>query len=192
MGHRTVIVKMAEMDVVKSTLVEPVSLKTTLGSCVGIILTHAKSGVYGLAHIMLPERLRNDPATGKYADTAIPELLKKMEARGARRGELRALLVGGANMFEFSGRNGASLIGEKNVEAVRKVLEELDIPVVFEETGGNSGRTVLYHAHSGNGSGESSEAGNLEIRTLALIRPLRQTGSAGGRADRSKARRVRG
>ncbi|MFW6180224.1 MAG: chemotaxis protein CheD [Spirochaetota bacterium] len=192
MGHRTVIVKMAEMDVVESTPSEPVSLKTTLGSCVGIILAHAKSGLHGLAHIMLPERLREDPATGKYADTAIPELLRMMEARGARRGELKALLVGGANMFEFSGKNGASLIGEKNVEAVKKVLDDLGIPVVFEETGGNSGRTVLYHARPGNGSGKSSEAGSLEIRTLAQIRPLRKTGGAGERAGQSKARRVGG
>jgi chemotaxis protein CheD len=180
MSRRTVIVKMAGMDVIKSTPDDPASLKTTLGSCVGVILTHRASGVHGLAHVMLPEQTRNDPAIGKYADTAIPELLKMMEHVGARCNGLAALVVGGANMFEFTEKLGAFLIGEKNVEAVKKVLSGLGVPVVFEETGGSSGRTVLYHGQPGecNGgfgadkSARNSARGFLEIKTLAQIRPV--------------------
>ena len=75
----TVTVKMAEMDVVTDGR----SLKTILGSCVGIILRDPERGVSGLAHVMLPARHRDDDATGKYADTAIPALLARLAKAGA-------------------------------------------------------------------------------------------------------------
>ena len=52
----TVTVKMAEMDVVTDGW----SLKTILGSCVGIILSDPDRRVSGLAHIMLPAKQRDD------------------------------------------------------------------------------------------------------------------------------------
>ena len=79
----TYVVKMAEISVIKNNGGSvPSNLKTTLGSCVGVILTDRKSGVHGLAHIMLPEMLKRDPAVGKYADTAIPALLGEMKKKG--------------------------------------------------------------------------------------------------------------
>jgi chemotaxis protein CheD len=170
---------MSEMETVRTTPAEPVYLKTTLGSCVGIILYHEGKGVHGLAHIMLPEQIKKDPAVGKYADTAIPELVKQMELKGAARRQLKAFLVGGANMFEFAcktdnaGKKGMTLIGDKNVESVKKVLESLEIPVVFEETGGNSGRTVVFFGkpESNGQKAGSKPADLLEVRTLAQIVP---------------------
>jgi chemotaxis protein CheD len=160
MGNGTYVVKMAEISVIKNNGgSEPSNLKTTLGSCVGVILTDKKSGVHGLAHIMLPEMLRRDTAVGKYADTAIPALLEKMKKRGARKEEIRAFIMGGACMFHFTGTTGMSVIGDRNVEAAQKILDELDIPVVFQETGGNAGRTVLFN----------SDTGKVSVKTLEKI-----------------------
>jgi chemotaxis protein CheD len=149
-GHsRTIVVKMAEMVAIRRAAEEPVVLKTTLGSCVGVILVNKKRTFIGLAHIMLPHRVPDDEAVGKYADTALPELLARMEAGGlSGKSDLEALVIGGACMFHLG--NGASItdIGSRNIEAVHKTIEELSIPIVYEDTGGTHGRTVTYDCRS--------------------------------------------
>ncbi len=159
MVNGTYVVKMAEISVIENNGGPPLNLKTTLGSCVGIILTDKKSGVHGLAHIMLPEMLKRDASLGKYADTAIPALLTEMKEKGAKQKDIRAFLLGGACMFSFTGSVGMAVIGDKNVEAAQRMLGEFDIPVVFQETGGNSGRTILFN----------SGTGKVSIKTLQKI-----------------------
>jgi chemotaxis protein CheD len=139
-----VLVRMAEMQVVKSSRERPVALKTTLGSCVGIILADRENEVFGLAHVMLPEKLPNDETLGKYADSAVPAMVSLMGHRaGGANGKLEAYLIGGASMFETGG--GAMMdIGNRNVEAAHQAVRKLNIPVVFDDTGGSCGRTVLF------------------------------------------------
>jgi chemotaxis protein CheD len=145
MNADVVLVKMAEMAMAgNSTL-----LKTTLGSCVAVVMHDPKLKIGGLAHIMLPQRLREDEALGKYAETAIPHLLSRLLAGGCSRRNLRALLTGGANMFRYSGDRKITTIGEKNVDAAKRILEKLEIPITYEDTGGEQGRTVLFNSHSG-------------------------------------------
>jgi chemotaxis protein CheD len=158
----TRIVKMAEMDVARRSSGDPVRFKTTLGSCVGIILSNTRRGIHGLAHIMLPECLRKDSTIGKYADTAIPALLGRMREMGSRKEDLRAYLVGGACMFQMVNMNGQSNIGQRNIQAARRILEELDIPVIFEETGGENGRTVIFDIDSE----------NIDVKTLKHIQGI--------------------
>ncbi len=139
-----VLVRMAEMQVVKASRQRPVVLKTTLGSCVGIILADRLNEVFGLAHVMLPEKAPNDETPGKYADTAVPALASLMAHRaGGASGKLEAFLVGGAAMFETGG-SLLSDIGSHNVEAAQRAVRKLNIPVVFDDTGGSCGRTVLF------------------------------------------------
>lgn len=152
----TVIVRMAEMEVVADGR----SLKTVLGSCVGVIVRDPDRKVSGLAHVMLPARRSDDEARGKYADSAIPALLAGMASRGCRAGSLQALLIGGAQMFPMGAASIAS-IGDKNVEAARRVLAERKIPVIFEDTGGTAGRTVLF----------SNSTGKVTVKTLKAISP---------------------
>jgi chemotaxis protein CheD len=137
---------MAEMSVVEwgGNGEESVVLKTTLGSCVGVYVMDQRAKVSGLSHIMLPRINPRDPKIGKYADTAIPTLVRKMEERGSRRQDMRACLVGGARMFAVDERTGLGAIGDMNVNASRESLARLGITVVFEETGGTRGRTVKF------------------------------------------------
>jgi len=151
----TVLVMMAQMAVAQRGQ----RLKTTLGSCVGVFLHDGERGLSGLAHVMLPERVRDDQTLGKYADTAIPELLTQMERRGGRRGNMQAFLAGGANMFQASEDSRIATVGEKNLQAVHRVLAELAIPVREENTGGVQGRTVCF----------DGETGSLQVKTLQRI-----------------------
>ncbi len=122
-----------------------------LGSCVGIALYDKVTKIGGLAHIMLPDskQARTGQNPAKFADTAIPMLVEKMERAGASRSRIVAKIAGGAQMFSFSDKNLQLSIGKRNVEAVKKVLASEKIPLVAEDTGGNHGRSVELHTDTG-------------------------------------------
>jgi len=127
-------------------------LRTTgLGSCVGLTLHDPQAGVSGMAHIMLPdsEIAREKPFNvAKYADTAVPELIRQMKALGADEGRLVAKMAGGAQMFNFTASE-AMRIGQRNVEAVKRMLHRFRIPLVAEDTGEHYGRTIEFHCDTG-------------------------------------------
>jgi chemotaxis protein CheD len=112
-----------------------------LGSCIGLALVDRRMGIAGLAHVVLPQaegHVMEDP--GKFADLAVPQLVRDVEALGARRIRLEGVLVGGASMFAVA---TASLeVGQRNETAVREELRKLRIPVVASATGGSRGRTI--------------------------------------------------
>lgn len=141
-------VGMADYKVIKSF-----GILTTLGlgSCVGIALYDRIKKVAGLAHIMLPSSLeiKNNSNKAKFADTAIHELIEEMVLLGANRNSLVAKLAGGSQMFSFDSNTDILRIGERNIIASRKKLQELKIPIVAEDTGGNYGRTIELDSNDG-------------------------------------------
>jgi chemotaxis protein CheD len=153
MADIPLVIKMAEMAVVENSKL----LKTTLGSCVGIVLHDEKKKISGLAHILLPEPIRKDRSVGKYAETAIPALFRRVVNRGGSKENIRAYIAGGANMFKWSNDKKIASVGEKNVAAVKRILGEMNIAVVFDETGGNNGRTMLF----------DNTSGEVQVKTLA-------------------------
>ncbi len=123
-----------------------------LGSCVGIAIRDPITKIGGLAHIMLPDSksIRNNSNVPKFADTGIEELVRRIVAKGANRGRLVAKIAGGAQMFSFQGGNSEAVrVGERNVEASKKKLAELKIPILAEDTGKNFGRTVIFYPETG-------------------------------------------
>ena len=124
-----------------------------LGSCIGICLLDATAHVAGLSHIMLPEGkvAPGDAAVCKFADTAIPELIKRMEKKGAIRARLKAKIAGGAQMFEPSGGGNSAMwqIGERNVKSVTAMLQKFNIPIMAKDVLLNYGRTVLFDPATG-------------------------------------------
>jgi chemotaxis protein CheD len=112
-----------------------------LGSCIGLVLIDAGRGAVGLAHIMLPDSRGQEAGSARFADVAVPALVRQLTAIGARTSHLQAVLVGGAQLFAAAG--GSTLeIGARNEEAVCAALEQSRIPVVASATGGRVGRTV--------------------------------------------------
>lgn len=123
-----------------------------LGSCVGTCLYDAKARIAGLSHIMLPEsRLTpTDSTVAKFADTALPHLVKLMEQKGASRVRMKAKIAGGAQMFEMAGGNSVMWqIGERNVSAVKAMLQKLGIPLVAQDVLLNYGRTLIFDPVTG-------------------------------------------
>lgn len=144
------IIKVGMADL--KTCVSPNGITTLgLGSCVGIALRDPNSKIGGLAHIMLPDStaIKNSSNVAKFADTGIDELVKQVVALGARRSALVAKIAGGAMMFQFSGQSATMNVGNNNVQAVKKKLGELKIPILAEDTGLNFGRTVIFYPENG-------------------------------------------
>ena len=147
---------MAGLGVARS----PGRLRTTgLGSCVGVVLYDQVQKIAGMAHVMLPESSMAKgeiESMGKYADTAIPQLIHLMQKEGANTRNMVAKMAGGAQMFAFLGSNDTMRIGPRNVEACKQALQAAHIEIVAEDTGGNCGRTIEFDA----------ENGLLQIRTV--------------------------
>ncbi len=122
-----------------------------LGSCVGVAIRDTGNKVGGLAHVMLPDskEIKNNVNIAKFADTGVAELVRLMEKAGARRKMMVAKIAGGAQMFAFQNNTQMMRVGDRNVEAVKKKLRELGIPIKAEDTGLNYGRTVEFFPETG-------------------------------------------
>ena len=157
-------VRMGELAT--SAVAGDVLVSLGLGSCIGLALFDRRTGVAGLAHIVLPASTGNATASSyKFADIAVPELIERVVAAGGRRAMLEAALVGGASMFAVS--NASLEVGVRNEAAVRDLLAAQRINVVGAETGGDRGRTVRVHV--GSGQVTVREAGGIESTLVSPV-----------------------
>ncbi len=142
-----VIVSIADL---KTVIGEDVLVTYALGSCVGICLRDDVNKVSGLAHIMLPwskTASEDEQNMRRFADTGITELMQQMVDQGAKSRNITAKLAGGAQMFGVA--SAAFNIGERNIQAVQKVLETYKISVAASDLGGNYARTIYFHTVDG-------------------------------------------
>ncbi|AMV35411.1 Chemoreceptor glutamine deamidase CheD [Pirellula sp. SH-Sr6A] len=139
-------IKMAQIGVLQTQG----KLRTLLGSCVGIALFDKKLKLIGLAHVVMPCSMGTSDSPGKYADTAIPEMIRRMNklACGSKL-FLTAKIAGGANMFSYTTASPSATIGEQNILAVEESLAKEQIPVLGRHLGGSFGRRMVVDAESG-------------------------------------------
>jgi len=52
-------------------------------------------------------------------------------------------------MFKFEANVSLGQIGDRNVEEVKKALQKLQIPILEEDTGGNTGRVIDFFLEDG-------------------------------------------
>ncbi|MBO8127451.1 MAG: chemotaxis protein CheD [Firmicutes bacterium] len=128
-----------------------------LGSCVGVAAWDPRTKVGGLAHVMLPDSTQSKDSSNvaKFADTAMPDLINRMERLGALRRRLVIKIAGGAQMFSLF-KDDRFSIGLRNVEAVKRALAQMDLQVAVEDTGGTYGRTLYF----------DTDTGEVRIRTI--------------------------
>lgn len=121
-------------------------LRTLLGSCVGLALYDHRSRTGGMAHIVLPSSNGVSAPIGKYADTAIPELIRQMIQLGGKSSHFSAKIAGGANMFATTTQRS---IGDQNLAAVRELLQQMMIPMSGSHCGGTQGRRMALNVSTG-------------------------------------------
>lgn len=123
----------------------PGKLTSVLGSCIGVALYHPRLRIGTLAHVVLANSDGRSGPPGKFADTAIPEMIRLLQSQGALASSLTARIVGGANMF---GR-GPMKIGESNIAAVTAALAKARQFLVAQHVGGEKGRRVILDCATG-------------------------------------------
>lgn len=155
-------VGIADMNIVK----EPQTIRTSgLGSCVGVVLYDQRKKIAGLLHVMLPDSSLAKSGSinvAKFADTGIYGLMELLKLEGVRPMSLKAKIAGGAQMFQF-GSSDTIRIGPRNIEAVKNELKRLSIPIVAEDVGGSSGRTIEFDPLTSMLSIRTVNQGTVEI-----------------------------
>lgn len=126
-----------------------------LGSCVALAAYEGRARVAGMAHVVLPSSAegRSTPGAataqdGRFADTAVPALVRALVAKGANRSRLVIKMAGGAQVLAMSA-GPFSEIGRRNVTAVKQALAAAGLAPAVEDTGGNVGRTMRFEVGSG-------------------------------------------
>lgn len=120
-----------------------------LGSCIGLCVFDPHIKVGCMAHIVLPEAKAGSTEVGKYADTAVPYVIKEMLARGALQYRMRVAIAGGAQLFKFDGSESKLDVGRRNAETVKRMLSKAKLKLIAEDIGGNQGRTLTMDAATG-------------------------------------------
>ncbi|SLC90732.1 Chemoreceptor glutamine deamidase CheD [Mycobacteroides abscessus subsp. abscessus] len=93
---------------------------------------------------MLPDSTMFKPPykVEKFADLALPQMVEEIRKQ-TKHHQLVAKIAGGANMFQFTSQGEGESIGERNIKAVIASLNEMKIPLLGQNTGGNIGRTMI-------------------------------------------------
>jgi chemotaxis protein CheD len=132
-----------------------------LGSCVAVCLYDPVARVGGMLHALLPTPLDNpmeakstlDPATysAKFVDQGISLLTNSLAELGGKRTRLIAHVYGGAQAMTAPGseEEGKLNIGERNVQAAKRILKAKGIWIKTQDTGGCTGRTVKFYIATG-------------------------------------------
>jgi chemotaxis protein CheD len=120
-----------------------------IGTCIGIFMYDLKSRNFTLAHTLLPkyeinEARLNPKMPAKYTDLAIHRMVKKMNQKGSDLKDLKCKIAGGSQIY-----NDNFLIGQRNIEMTKLVLKDLNIPIVAEDVGGNTSRSILSFNSNG-------------------------------------------
>jgi chemotaxis protein CheD len=128
---------------------EPCTVTTILGSCVAACVFDAGAGIGGLTHHLLAYGPPDATRPGRFGSLAVPELVRRLVGLGARPRALKAKLFGGACVLDAFHRDDGRHLGAQNVAAAREALAALGIRVVAEDTGGRSGRKLLFGTADG-------------------------------------------
>ncbi len=122
---------------------------TTLGSCVSVCVSDMNLGIGGINHFLLPDLPGGGGHTAseaaRYGSAAIEILLNALYANGAARNDLVVKVFGGGKVV-----SGVSAdVGGRNAEFARTFFRNERIRVTSEDTGGKTGRKVIFFPSSG-------------------------------------------
>jgi chemotaxis protein CheD len=141
------------------------TLKTNLGSCVGIGLLWGQRRLYGLAHCLLPAAPPQQTVrTGKYVDHALALLVEEMAITRSKTAEVQAIVCGGASIVKFQSAIKHWTIGVDNVAAALKHLAEMKISILYQDTGDHYARQMTLHCEQGTYSSQRIDANKLAER----------------------------
>ena len=117
---------------------------TILGSCVAVCLFDKVKNIGGINHYMLPLWNGSGLASPKFGNIATEKLIEKMLKNGATKDNIVAKVFGGASQMDSTMN-----IGQRNVDIAKEVLNQYNIKIIAENTGGTVGRKLRYDTATG-------------------------------------------
>jgi chemotaxis protein CheD len=120
-----------------------------LATCVGLVYYSMRKHALAMAHIQLPvcRVMSVSDKPSRFADRCAEFLLKEMAFRhGVTGRELQISVYGGVSS---GGGGDMFMIGEKNLDELRRSLKRLGLVYKEVDTGGNESRTLVAHASTG-------------------------------------------
>jgi chemotaxis protein CheD len=126
------------------------TLKTILGSCVGIGIIWKKRRMCGLAHCLLAESpVKTFSIGGRFVDQAVPSLIALMKIRPENLCELEIILVGGGNMTQPGAARPDQLVGSNNFRVAERELQRHGLRPTRLDHAGEEGRRLTLHSRDG-------------------------------------------
>lgn len=123
-------------------------LRTTLGSCVSIVLWHPLRLLGGMTHCLLPSRSRpSAERSGKYVDESMELLFGEIARHNTQARDYQVKLFGGGCMMSDQGAGFD--VAARNVEALRRVVTAAGLRVHAESLGGWGYRKLLFDIAKG-------------------------------------------
>jgi chemotaxis protein CheD len=130
----------------------PTSVLTTysLGSCLGVTIFDPAVRAGGLLHVMLPdssinpERARQQPAM--FLDTGLPALFRAAYAFGVEKHRVEICVAGGAQVMD---QGAVFNIGQRNYDALGRILRAHGLRLAAEQVGGLVSRTMTLNLSTG-------------------------------------------
>jgi len=128
-------------------------LKTTLGSCIAVILyIDQKQKECSMSHYLLPMNERDlvipDRDKNKYGSLLIPKQIHLMRKIFGESIQLYAKIAGGSKLLNDTQNPIISKIGEKNIEIAKSLLNDNNIEITGEHVGGQTARAVRFFPKS--------------------------------------------
>jgi chemotaxis protein CheD len=122
-----------------------------LGSCIGISAYDPVVRVGAVVHVVLPHcnDAESEKSPAKFANTALPFMLKEMEKMGAVKKRIILKIVGGAKIISTIPAKSILDIGERNCEAIKKALAEHKFDLKAENLRGTLGRSMWLYIDTG-------------------------------------------
>ena len=126
-------------------------LCTVLGSCVALVFWHPQRLLGGMCHFMLPRRGGHGAGhlNGRYATEALMLLFECVHQAGARPEQFEVSLFGGADMFPGVERGDAIGIGQQNVNAARRLIQDHKLQCRAYHVGGRGYRHLVFDVSTG-------------------------------------------
>lgn len=122
-------------------------LVSHLGSCVGVILIDEETKIGGMYHILIPEPVSGSESfeSLNYASIGMPEFIQSFYNNGAQKGNIYAIIAGGALLGKISQRDLEMDIGGRTTEIVVNLLKKEGIPIKESITGGYFGTRLTLN-----------------------------------------------
>lgn len=117
-----------------------------LGSCMAVAVYDPVCRIGGMIHVLLPcaADINGADSRTKFANPGICDLVDAVVKAGAIKRNLVAKMAGGASMLSAN-----SQVGLRNSGESQRMLDELKIKVLAQDTGGTSGRSVTFDLQTG-------------------------------------------